>query len=71
MTGEDFYGYVGARAVPGRRMYLFFDEVRHVAGRESAVSAMRADSDRDIHVTGSNACLLSSEHSTLLSGRCA
>ena len=70
MTGEDFYGYVRARAVPGRRMYLFFDEVQHVAGWESAINAMRVDFDCDIYVTGSNAYLLSSEYSTLLSGRC-
>ena len=28
MTAKDFYAYVSQQIVPGKRMYLFFDEVQ-------------------------------------------
>ncbi len=70
MSADDFYGYVKTHIVPGKRMYLFFDEVQRIDGWEDAVNAFRVDFDCDIYVTGSNAYLLSSEYSTYLSGRC-
>ena len=70
MTSDELYLYVRGRAVPGKRMYLFLDEVQRVTGWEDAVNAFRVDLDCDIYVTGSNAWLLSSEYSTYLSGRC-
>ena len=69
MTAKEFYAYVTERAVPGKRMYLFFDEVQRISGWEKAVNSFRVDLDCDIYVTGSNAHLLSSELSTYLSGR--
>lgn len=69
MTPKEFYAYVTERAVPGKRMYLFFDEVQRINGWENAVNSFRVDLDCDIYVTGSNAHLLSSELSTYLSGR--
>lgn len=70
MTADDVYAYVKERIVPGRRMYLFFDEIQRIDAWEDAVNAFRVDIDCDIYVTGSNAYLLSSEYSTYLSGRC-
>ena len=69
MTAKEFYAYVTERAVPSKRMYLFFDEVQRISGWENAVNSFRVDLDCDIYVTGSNAHLLSSELSTYLSGR--
>ena len=69
MTAKVFYTYVMERVVPGKRMYLFFDEVQRISGWENAVNSFRVDFDCDIYVTGSNAHLLSSELSTYLSGR--
>ena len=69
MTAKEFYEYIAQRIVPGKRMYLFFDEVQRVSGWENAVNSFRVDFDCDIHITGSNAHLLSSELSTYLSGR--
>ncbi len=69
MTAKDFYAYVMDRAVSGKRMYLFFDEVQHISGWENAVNSFRVDPDCDIYVTGSNAHLLSSELSTYLARR--
>ena len=69
MTAKDFYAYVSQQIVPGKRMYLFFDEVQRVNGWENAVNSFRVDFDCDIYITGSNAHLLSSELSTYLAGR--
>lgn len=70
MNVEELYGYIKDRILPGRRMYLFFDELQRVTGWEQAINSFRVDFDCDIYVTGSNAYLLSSEYATHLSGRC-
>ena len=70
MTSDAVYHYVKDRVVPGKRMYLFFDELQRIDAWEDAVNSFRVDLDCDTYVTGSNAYLLSSEYSTYLSGRC-
>ena len=70
MTSDELYYYVKERVVPGKRMYLFFDELQRIDAWEDAVNSFRVDLDCDIYITGSNAYLLSSEYSTYLSGRC-
>lgn len=70
MNADDFYDYVKARVLPGRRMYLFFDELQRIDHWEDTVNSFRVDFNCDIYITGSNAYLLSSEYSTYLSGRC-
>ena len=70
MTADSLYHHVQGRVIPGKRMYLFFDEIQRVPAWEEAVNSFRVDLDCDIYITGSNACLLSSEYATYLSGRC-
>ena len=70
MSVEDLYCYVKERIIPGRKMYLFFDELQRISGWEQAINSFRVDFDCDIYITGSNAYLLSSEYATYLSGRC-
>ena len=70
MTSDEVYNYVKEKAVPGKRMYLFFDELQRIDAWEDMVNSFRVDLDCDIYITGSNAYLLSSEYSTYLSGRC-
>ena len=70
MTSDEVYQYVKDRIVPGRRMYLFFDELQRIHAWEDAVNSFRVDFNCDIYITGSNAYLLSSEYATYLSGRC-
>ena len=70
MTSDEVYHYVKEKAIPGKRMYLFFDELQRIDAWEDAVKSFRVDLDCDIYITGSNAYLLSSEYSTYLSGRC-
>ena len=70
MNADDFYHYVEERVLPGKRMYLFFDELQRIDHWEDTVNSFRVDFNCDIYITGSNAYLLSSEYSTYLSGRC-
>jgi len=51
------------------KYYLLLDEVQMVESWEKAVNSFLVDANVDIYITGSNAYLLSSELSTLLSGR--
>ncbi len=64
-----FYDYVSSHIVRGEKNYLIFDELQAVIHWEKAVESLRLDFDVDIYITGSNAYLLSTEFSTLLSGR--
>ncbi len=65
----EFYDYVSARIPQKGRTYLIFDELQNVLHWEKAIESFRLDFDVDIYITGSNAYLLSTEFSTLLSGR--
>ena len=49
--------------------YFLFDEVQNVEGWDEAISALYAEADTDIFITGSNSKLLSSELSTFFTGR--
>ena len=64
-----FYDYVSERIPKDGRTCLIFDELQAVEHWEKAVESFRLDFDVDIYITGSNAYLLSTEFSTLLSGR--
>jgi len=65
---KDLYQYIKERIKSGK-MYLLLDEVQNVDSWEKAINSFKVDFDIDIYITGSNAYLLSSELSTLLSGR--
>ncbi|MDR1636909.1 MAG: ATP-binding protein [Treponema sp.] len=54
---------------PEGRNYIFLDEIQHVKQWEKAINSIREETGADIYLTGSNAWMLSSEISTLLSGR--
>ncbi len=64
-----FYDYVSERIAKEGKTYLIFDELQSVEHWEKAIESFRLDFDVDIYITGSNTYLLSTEFSTLLSGR--
>ncbi len=64
-----FYDYVSSQIPAQGKTYLIFDELQVIPHWEKAVESFRLDYDVDIYITGSNAYLLSTEFSTLLSGR--
>jgi hypothetical protein len=68
-SSGSLYGYVKENVPEKKKVYLFFDEIQMVEDWESAVNSFLVDFDADIYVTGSNSSLLSSEISTLLTGR--
>ncbi len=68
-TSKTFYDYVSDLIKTDQRVYLFFDEIQLVDRWEEAVNSFLVDFDADIYITGSNSNLLSSELSTLLTGR--
>ena len=51
------------------KQYLFFDEIQQVKSFEKAINSFRVSFDCSIFITGSNSKLLSTEISTLLTGR--
>lgn len=65
----NFYDYVSERVPKNGKTYLIFDELQVINHWEKAIESFRLDFDVDIYITGSNAYLLSTEFSTLLSGR--
>ena len=65
---KDLYKYVKNK-IKKDKMYLILDEVQNVNSWEKAINAFMVDFNLNIYITGSNAYLLSSKLSTLLSGR--
>jgi predicted AAA+ superfamily ATPase len=63
------HDYVTARLRKGRQTYVFIDEVQQCKGFEKAVDSIYLKPGVDLHITGSNATMLSGELATLLSGR--
>ena len=68
-TGKQLYDYVKDRLLPEKRMYIFLDEIQRVEDFQKAVDGLYVKKNCDVYITGSNACLLSGELATLLSGR--
>lgn len=65
---KKLYQYIQNR-IGKNKTYILLDEVQNVEKWEKAINSLNIDFDVDIYITGSNAYLLSSELSTLLSGR--
>ena len=63
------YRYIEERISNEGKTYIILDEIQLVSHWEETVNSLQVDFDVDIYITGSNAYLLSSELSTLVSGR--
>jgi len=68
-SSKKLYDYITGLTKGLGRIYLFFDEIQLVENWEEAINSFLVDLDADIYITGSNSNLLSSELSTLLTGR--
>ncbi|HAE41734.1 MAG TPA: ATPase, partial [Clostridiales bacterium] len=67
---KELHAYIEDRLTSkSKKHYVLLDEVQQVASWEKAINSFLVDANVDIYITGSNAYLLSSELSTLLSGR--
>lgn len=67
---RQMHSYIKERLLDDKQKhYLLLDEVQMIPSWEKTVNSFLVDANVDIYITGSNAYLLSSELSTLLSGR--
>lgn len=66
---KELYKYVESRYVEGVPNMLFVDEVQMCENFELAINSFHNSRKYDIYITGSNAFLLSSDLSTLFTGR--
>ena len=66
---KTFYKLITEKMDNTDRYYLLIDEIQQVDKWEKAINSINVELNVDIYITGSNAYLLSSEISTLLSGR--
>ena len=67
---RELHAYIKERITDKNiRHYILLDEVQQVHSWEKVINSFLVDADVDIYITGSNAYLLSSELSTLISGR--
>lgn len=66
---RSLYKYVKNNLLPDKKMYVFLDEIQKVSNFEKAVDSLYIQKNVDVYITGSNAYMLSSDLSTLLSGR--
>ena len=66
---RSLYEYVEDKIIPGKKMYIFLDEIQKVSDFEKTVDSLYIKENVDVYITGSDAYLLSSDLSTFLSGR--
>jgi predicted AAA+ superfamily ATPase len=66
---KDLYNWIQEKISNESKTYILLDEIQQVESWEKAVNSFLVDFNVDVYITGSNAYLLSSELSTLLSGR--
>ncbi len=67
---KELHAYIKKRLINNiDKHYILLDEVQQVSSWEKVINSFLVDANVDIYITGSNAYLLSSELSTLLSGR--
>ena len=66
---KKLYEYIKSKMIEDKRNYIFLDEIQHVDKFEKVVDSLFIKENTDLYITGSNAYFMSSELSTLLSGR--
>jgi predicted AAA+ superfamily ATPase len=66
---RELYSYLKAQLFEGGYTYVFIDVAQLCKDFEKAVDSLFIKGNVDVHITGSNAFLLSGELATLLSGR--
>lgn len=65
----DLYNYINDNLVKEKKNYIFIDEIQIIPEFQKVADSLYLNKNIDLYITGSNARLLSSELSTLLTGR--
>jgi len=66
---KQLHEYIKVRLVSDKWTYVFIDEVQNCVEYEKAISSLYLKKNLDIHITGSNAYMLSGELATKLTAR--
>ena len=65
----DLYNYINNKLQKNKKNYIFIDEIQKIPEFQKVADSLYINKNVDLYITGSNANLLSSELSTLLTGR--
>lgn len=65
----DLYNYIENNLLEDKKNYVFIDEIQIITDFQKVADSLYLNKNVDLYITGSNAKLLSSELSTLLTGR--
>ena len=65
----DLYNYINNNLQKNKKNYIFIDEIQKIPEFQKVADSLYINTNVDLYITGSNANLLSSELSTLLTGR--
>lgn len=65
----DLYNYINDKLKDDKKNYVFIDEIQIITNFQKVADSLYINKNVDLYITGSNACFLSSELATLLSGR--
>lgn len=66
---KKLYSYLKERLCKDQKTYIFLDEIQKVPSFEKVVDSLYVKPNVDIYITGSNACMLSGDLATILTGR--
>lgn len=69
LNHKALYTYIQKRLSKDTQNYVFIDEVQQCHDFEKVIDSLFIKTNIDVHITGSNAYMLSGELATLLSGR--
>lgn len=65
----DLYNFINEKLLSDKKNYVFIDEIQIIPNFQKVADSLYLNKNVDLYITGSNANLLSSELSTLLTGR--
>ncbi|MGN1298878.1 MAG: ATP-binding protein [Candidatus Scatovivens sp.] len=65
----DLYNYINDNLIHEKKIYILIDEIQIIPEFQKVADSLYLNKNIDLYITGSNARLLSSELSTLLTGR--
>lgn len=69
LEGNSLYDYISRKYKGGKQNFVLIDEIQKCIGFEDTINSIHSEEKYSIYITGSNAFMLSSDLSTLFTGR--